>query len=419
MKQRLGRKWFGWRRAMMSLMAALMTTVVLQAPAHAQKAEGLALTPQMGWNSWNKFACDVNEQLIRETADAMVSSGLRDAGYQYINIDDCWQGTRDAQGFMRPDPARFPSGMKALADYVHARGLKFGLYSDAGWKTCGERPGSRGHEFQDARTYAEWGVDYLKYDWCFTDGLKAEGAYLTMSEALRQSGRPILFSLCEWGNSKPWEWASKVGHSWRTTGDIFNCFDCIEDHGDWKAFGVLQIMDMQAHLRAYAGPGRWNDADMLEVGNGMPAHQARAHFSIWAMLASPLIAGNDLRRMDAETLSILGHRPVIAVNQDALGVPGWRHTAEDGVEQWWRPMANGDWVVMLLNRNKQPHAARLDWAKLAVTDSVTGRSADFTGAGYRWQNLWQPAQRGTTAQSLSVSLPAQDVLMLRLARAQR
>ena len=209
--------------------------LALSAPVFAQKFEGLAKTPQMGWNSWNNFACNVNEQLIRETADAIVSSGMKDAGYVYVNIDDCWHGERDAKGFIHENPEHFPSGMKALADYLHSKGLKLGLYSDAGWKTCGGKPGSRGHEHQDALTYASWGVDYLKYDWCETNGLKAEGAYLTMREALRAAGRPVLFSICEWGDNKPWDWAAPVGHSWRTTGDIWDCSDCVQDHGTWQS----------------------------------------------------------------------------------------------------------------------------------------------------------------------------------------
>lgn len=398
---------------MRHLMMVLALLAGAAAPAWAQKFDHLATTPQMGWNSWNKFACEVNEQLIRETADALVSTGLRDAGYQYVNVDDCWQGERDARGFIQADAKRFPSGMKALADYVHAKGLKFGLYSDAGWKTCGGRPGSRGHEFQDAQTYAEWGVDYLKYDWCFTDGLKAEGAYMTMSEALRAAGRPVLFSLCEWGNSQPWTWASKLGHSWRTTGDIFNCFDCIEDRGDWKAYGVLQILDMQQNLRQHAGPGHWNDPDMLEVGNGMPEHQDRAHFSAWAMLAAPLIAGHDVRHTSPQTLAILGNRAVIAVNQDALGVQGWRHAARDGVEFWFKPLTGGDWAFMALNRNRTPRDIAFDWAAEAVRDDLSGRDAAFSGTRYVWRDLWQQRQ-GDTRQPLRVQLPAQDVLMLRL-----
>jgi alpha-galactosidase len=244
----------------------LALTVSIALSVHAQKFENLALTPPMGWNSWNHFACEINEKIIRETADAMVSSGMKDAGYLYINIDDCWHGERDSLGFIHPDSSRFPSGMKALSDYIHSKGLKFGIYSDAGWKTCGGKPGSRGYEYQDALQYAKWGVDYLKYDWCNTDGLNTEGAYLTMRDALHSAGRPVVFSLCEWGNSKPWLWGKNIGHLWRTTGDITNCFDCVVDHGTWKSWGIMYILDMQEGLRTYAGPGRWNDPDMMEVG---------------------------------------------------------------------------------------------------------------------------------------------------------
>jgi len=379
--------------------------------------QAIAATPPMGWNSWNKFACDINEQLVREVADAMVSSGLREAGYQYVNIDDCWQGTRDARGFIQPDPVRFPSGMKALADYVHARGLKFGLYSDAGWLTCGGRPGSRGHEFQDAQTYALWGVDYLKYDWCSTDGLKAEGAYMTMSTALRQTGRPILFSLCEWGQSKPWTWAKGVGHAWRTTDDIFDCFDCVEDRGGWKAFGVLQIMDMQQGLRAYAGPGHWNDPDMLEVGNGMPEHQDRAHLSIWAMLAAPLIAGNDVRHMSGQTRAILARRDVVAIDQDALGVQGWRHAAQDGVEYWFRPLDGGDWAFMALNRTGTPRRIHFDWQAQTVHDEISHRDAMLASTRYRLRDLWRDLDVGDTRHPLDAEVGAQDVVLLRMSAA--
>ena len=385
--------------------------------ADSAQAVDVARTPPMGWNSWNKFACDINEQLVREVADAMVSTGLRDAGYRYVNIDDCWQGARDERGFIQADPQRFPGGMKALADYVHARGLRFGLYSDAGWLTCGGRPGSRGHEFQDAQTYAQWGVDYLKYDWCSTEGLKAEGAYMTMSAALRQAGRPILFSLCEWGQSKPWTWARTVGHAWRTTGDIFGCFDCVEDHGDWKAFGVLQIMDMQEGLRAYAGPGHWNDPDMLEVGNGMTEPQDRAHFSIWAMLAAPLIAGNDVRHMSAQTRSILARRAVIAIDQDALGVQGWRHAAQDGVEYWFRPLDGGDWAFMALNRNAAPRRVHVDWRAQAVHDDLSHRDADLAHVRYVLRDLWRDKDIGDTRRPLDAEVGAQDVLLLRMSPA--
>ena len=395
--------------------ALLLLPLALTAPAaHAQKFDELARTPPMGWNSWNRFGCDISEQLVRETADAMVASGLRDAGYRYLNLDDCWHGQRDSLGFIRPDPQRFPSGMKALADYLHDRGLRLGLYSDAGWTTCGGRPGSRGHEYQDALTYAGWGVDYLKYDWCDTEGLRAEGAYLTMRQALRAAGRPVVLSLCEWGGSRPWTWAADVGHLWRTTGDVTACFDCVVDHGSWKSFGVMPILDLQDGLRDYAGPGHWNDPDMLEVGNGMSESEDRAHFSMWSMLAAPLIAGNDLRTMSPQTRAILTNREVIAVDQDSLGVQGFRYAAADSVEIWFRPLAGGDWAMAVLNRGRRARPVRFDWAHEAVRDSLSGRRADFAAAPYRLRDLWTGRDLGTTARPLAASVPAHDVLLLRL-----
>ncbi len=394
--------------------APLGAALLLGHPALAQKFEGLARTPQLGWNSWNKFACNVSEQMIRETADAMVASGMKQAGYRYVNIDDCWHGERDERGFIQPNKERFPSGMKALADYVHAKGLALGIYSDAGWKTCGGKPGSRGHEYQDALTYAEWGIDYLKYDWCNTNGLKAEGAYLTMREALRTAGRPVLFSLCEWGDNQPWSWAKDVGHSWRTTGDIATCFDCVVDHGTWKSLGVLQILDKQDGLRAYAGPDHWNDMDMLEVGNGMSATEDRAHFSIWVMMASPLIAGNDLRTMSKETTAILTNKAVIAVNQDPLGIQAFRHSVKDSVDFWFKPLAGGDWAVMVLNRNAELRKVNLDWRAQKVVDDLSKRDARLATTRYALRNLWTGAAAGHTDKPLVADLPGHDVLLLRL-----
>ncbi|HPR89632.1 MAG TPA: alpha-galactosidase, partial [bacterium] len=330
-------------------------------PLLAQKYNGLALTPPLGWNSWNKFGCDVSESLIRSAVDAMVSSGMQAAGYRYIVIDDCWHGKRDADGFIQPDPVRFPSGMKALTDYIHSKGLKFGIYSDAGWKTCGGRPGSRGHEYQDALQYARWGVDYLKYDWCYSDDLNAKGAYTTMREALAAAGRPIVLSLCEWGSNKPWEWARDVGHLWRTTGDITAIFDGIEDHGSWKSLGVMQILDLQEGLRTYAGPDHWNDPDMLEVGNGMTATEDRAHFSMWCMLAAPLMAGNDLSAMTPETRAILTNVEAIAVNQDSLGIQGFRALVADSLQIWFKPLVRDEWAVCFLNRSKLAKPVTYAW----------------------------------------------------------
>jgi alpha-galactosidase len=396
------------------LLAFMAIAAALPAAAIAQKFAGVAETPPMGWNSWNRFGCSVDEKLIRETADAMVASGMRDAGYVYVNIDDCWQGTRDAAGVIRPDPERFPSGMKALADYVHARRLELGLYSDAGWKTCGGRPGSRGHEYQDALTYAAWGVDYLKYDWCNTEGLKAEGAYLTMREALAAAGRPIVLSICEWGTDEPWTWGKDVGHLWRTTGDIHPCWDCEIDHGGWSSLGVLRILDKQRGLRAHAGPGHWNDPDMLEVGNGMTAGEDRAHLSLWAMLAAPLIAGNDLRTMSVETRRILTNAEVIAVDQDPLGVQGLRWRAEGDVETWIKPLAGGAWAVCVLNRGAAARPVSLDWRNEPMADDLSGRKAAFDTTVYRVRDLWEARDLGTTGTPLRAEVPGHGVLMLRL-----
>jgi alpha-galactosidase len=385
--------------------------------AHAQKFDGLALTPPMGWSSWNAFGCAVDEKLVRETAEALVATGLREAGYTYVNIDDCWQGDRDELGFIRPDAKRFPSGMKALADFVHARGLMLGIYSDAGSTTCGGRPGSRGREYQDALTFARWGIDYLKYDWCDTAGLAAEASYTTMRDALRAAGRPVILSICEWGDTKPWLWGKAVGHLWRTAGDIHPCWDCEVGHGTWSSWGILRILDRQAGLRGHAGPGHWNDPDMLEVGNGMTESEDRAHFSMWAMLAAPLIAGNDLRSASQATLRILADREVIAIDQDPLGIQGFRYGSEDGVEVWFRPLAGGDWAMAVLNRGAAAREVRFDWAAEPVRDDLSGKAAAFDSAVYSIRDVWAKRNLGTTRTPLTARVPAHDVLLLRLVKA--
>ena len=385
--------------------------------ALAQKFEQLALTPPMGWNSWNKFACDVNEQLIRETANAMATNGMKDAGYQYVNIDDCWQGQRDARGFIRPDPKRFPSGMKALARYVHSKGLKLGIYSDAGANTCGGRPGSRGHEYQDALAYAHWRVDYLKYDWCGCDDLDARGAYATMRDALHAAGRPIVFSMCEWGQRQSWLWAHDISHLSRTTTDICPIFEGIIDHTNWQQWGVLRIIDAQKPLRTFAGPGHWNDPDMLEVGNGMTASEDRAHFSMWCMLAAPLISGNDLRHMSRKTAAVLLNRDVIAVDQDKLGVEGFPYATNGTVETWFKPLDGGAWAMCLLNRSREAQTVSFNWKSEAVADTFSKREAKFDTATYAIRDLWTNHDLGTTAQVLSAEVPGHDVLMVKLAPA--
>jgi len=383
----------------------------------SQKFDSLALTPPMGWNSWNKFACNINEKVVRETADAMITTGLKDAGYTYVVIDDCWHGQRDSQGFIQADPEKFPSGIKALADYVHSKGLKFGIYSDAGWKTCGGRPGSRGHEYQDAMMYAQWGVDYLKYDWCNTEALKAEGAYLTMRNALYAAGRPIVFSLCEWGDNKPWDWGKPIGHLWRTTGDISHCWDCEDNHGTWSSWGVLRILDKQEGLRKFAGPDHWNDPDMMEIGNGMSVSEDRGHFSMWCMLAAPLIAGNDIANMTKETREILTNKEAIAIDQDALGVQGFKYAAKDGLETWFKPLQNGDWALCFLNRGDKPMPVNFDWTKEAVYDAeVSKLNTSFDKITYKVRDVWAHKEIGTTKKPLVTTVPQHDVLMLRLVK---
>jgi alpha-galactosidase len=396
-------------------LAALLCFAIL--PVQAQKFEGLAMTPPMGWNSWNKFGCDVNEQKIREVADAIVASGLKDLGYEYVVIDDCWHGERDSLGFITANVEHFPSGIKALADYIHSKGLKFGIYSCAGNKTCGGKPASRGHEYQDALTYAKWGVDYLKYDWCDTEGLNAVGAYTTMRDALYAAGRPVVFSLCEWGNNKPWLWAKEVGHLWRTTGDVYNCFDCVKNWGTWNSWGVMQILDMQDGLREYAGPGHWNDPDMMEVGNGMPVNEERAHFTMWCMLAAPLIAGNDVRNMTIETFSVLSNKEVIDIDQDSLGIQGFKYASKDSVETWLKPLKNDQWVVCFLNRSTSTKNIEMDWKTFSVTDSLSNRILDTTGKQiYKISNLWLKKNTGDTRKVLKSTIPGHDVLCLKLSK---
>ncbi|MFA6592740.1 MAG: glycoside hydrolase family 27 protein [Bacteroidales bacterium] len=380
----------------------------------AQKFPDLALTPQMGWNTWNKFAGNINEQLIKETADRMVELGLVDAGYIYLNLDDCWHGERDANGFITENKEKFPLGMKALGDYIHSKGLKFGIYSDAGRQTCACFPGSAGHEYQDALMYAKWGVDYLKYDWCFTDNTNPVGAYTLMRDALYAAGRPVLFSMCEWGTSSPWRWAKDVAHSWRSTGDIGVGFSKDIDNGTWKSLSVLSILDRQDTLRKYAGPGHWNDPDMLEVGNGMSVNEDRAHFTMWCMLAAPLILGNDLTSITKETLAIITNKDMIAVDQDSLGVQGLKLKAENGVEYWFKPLKNGDWAFVILNRNERQVNLKVDWKDFVFTDPLSSRSTEFDKAIYSYVNLWDKGVKGKTKSPMSVIVPGHDVAAYRL-----
>jgi alpha-galactosidase len=385
---------------------------------NAQKFEGLALTPPMGWNSWNTFQTNINEQLVKETADIIISSGMKDAGYRYIVLDDGWMAMeRDSiTGDLIPDPKKFPNGMKAVIDYVHSKGLKFGLYNCAGTKTCAGYPGTRGYEYQDARLYAALGIDYLKFDWCSSDGLNAIESYTTMSKALKAARRPIIFSLCEWGGNKPWLWAKNVGQLWRTTGDINAIFDGIKSYGNWHANGVMTIVDMQDTLRKYAGPGHWNDPDMLEVGNGMRVSEDRAHFSIWCMLAAPLMTGNDIRKMTKETNAVLTDKDLIAIDQDAKGIQALKYSVKDSVQTWLKPLQNGDWAVCFINRSLSPKDLLIDWKQMIVNDNLSAMELNAVKNNYQVRDVWAKNNVGTTAKPFKAVLPAHDVIVLRLTK---
>jgi alpha-galactosidase len=385
----------------------------------AQKFENLAPTPPMGWNSWNTFQTNINEELVKGIADVFVASGMKDAGYTYIVLDDGWMAMeRDPKtGDLIPDPKKFPNGLKPVIEYVHSKGLKFGLYNCAGTKTCAGYPGTRGYEYQDARFYASLDIDYLKFDWCSTERQDAMESYTTMSKALKAAGRPIVFSLCEWGDHKPWLWAEPVGQLWRTTGDISALFDGIKDYGNWHANGVMTIVDMQDTLRKYAGPNHWNDPDMLEVGNGLTNAENRSHFSLWAMLAAPLMAGNDIRKMDEQTRSVLTNKDVVAVNQDALGVQGFRYSKrEDSLQIWFKPLSNGEWAMCVVNRSSVLKPFEFNWQNEVVNDELSKRGLHADAIVYKLRDLWTKKDAGTTKKALKAVVQPHDVLMLRLTK---
>ncbi len=383
----------------------------------AQKYERLSPTPPMGWNSWNTFQTNISEDLVKGIADTMVSSGMKDAGYTYIVLDDGWMMMqRDSiTGNLIPDPVKFPHGMKALADYIHSKGLKFGLYNCAGTKTCAGYPGTRGYEYQDARYYASLDVDYLKFDWCYADSLNAVEAYTTMSKALLAARRPIVFSLCEWGSHKPWLWAAKVGQLWRATGDVGAYFDTVPHNKEWKPQTVTQIIDQEANIRQYAGPNHWNDPDMLEVGNGMREGEDRAHFSMWCMLAAPLIAGNDIRKMSTATRAILTNKEALAIDQDALGVQGFRYATKDSVETWLKPLTNGNWAVCFLNRSALPQKINFNWKNENINDTLLSKQLD-AAITYTITDVWTKKNFANTSKPLTATVPSHDVLMLRLSK---
>ncbi|MBM9503001.1 glycoside hydrolase family 27 protein [Actinacidiphila acididurans] len=365
------------------------------APRAAALGNGLAPTPQMGFNDWNAYGCNVSESLIKSTALAMHNNGMQTAGYSYVNIDDCWMThSRDAAGRLVPDPAKFPDGISGTASYVHSLGLKLGIYEDAGTATCAGYPGSLGHETTDAQTFASWGVDYLKYDNCNNTGVPAQTRYTAMRDALASTGRPILFSLCNWGQENVWTWGAGVGNSWRTTGDINASFS-----------SMLSIFHSNVGLASYAGPGHWNDPDMLEVGNGsLTAAESQSEFSLWAEMAAPLIAGTNVASASAATLSVLTNSRVIAVDQDSLGKQGTMVSTSNGLDVLAKPLANGDVSVALFNETGS-----------AATISTTAAAIGKTGSsGYTLTDLWSGAV-SSTAGTISASVPAHGTAMYRVA----
>ena len=368
----------------------------IEPPAlHTVPYNGLAKTPPMGWNSWNLFAGRIDDKTVRGIADAMVSSGMRDAGYIYVNIDDTWEGHRDASGVLHSN-SKFPD-MKALADYVHSKGLKLGIYSSPGPTTCAGYPASYGHEEQDAKTFAGWGIDYLKYDWCSAGGIYTDAqlqpVYQKMADALQASGRPIVFSLCEYGNGAVQTWGAKVsGNLWRTTGDI---------RDEWSS--MLANIEKQAPTAPYAGPGHWNDPDMLEIGNGhMSADEYRTHMGLWALTAAPLLAGNDIRNMSPETKSILLNREVIAIDQDTLG----RQAApvkQGNLELWVKPLADGGVAVGMVNVGDAPTPGTIQVSGLNLPHSPT-----------KARDVWTHTDVKFTNGGYTATIPPHGILMLRL-----
>ena len=365
---------------------------LLSLPVHAA-GPPVAATPPMGWNSWNHFHCKVTAADVRAAADAVATNGMKDAGYVYVNIDDCWQGVRDSSGMIQANE-RF-GDMKALADYVHAKGLKIGIYSSPGPKTCAGFEGSYGHEEQDAQQYAAWGFDYLKYDWCSAATVytpeQMPDVYRKMHDALARTGRPIVYSLCQYGLGMVWSWGASVGANlWRTTGDIKDTYD-----------RMSLIGFQQNGLGKFAGPGHWNDPDMLEIGNGgMKPDEYITHMTLWCILAAPLLAGNDLSQMTPETLAILTNKEVIAVDQDPRGIEGRRIAEEGPLEVWAKPLAHGSVAVALFNRGESSNPMTVNFKALGFSGSV------------RVRDLWQHKDLGRFSGSFTANVPRRGAALI-------
>ena len=399
----------------MKILTILLLTII-SSGMFAQNYDGLAKTPPMGWNSWNLFEGDVSEDLLKGIADAMVNTGMLDAGYEYIIIDDIWQGGRDNRNNIIPDSEKFPNGMKALADYIHSKGLKFGIYSTAAKRTCAGYTASAGFEEQDARSFAKWEVDYLKYDYCNAPGdmLSAMGLYKKMGDALKKTGRPIVYAICEWGQRKPWLWGKEVGgHLWRTTWDSRDYWKS-EGYTNGQA-GIMNILDKQEGLEKYAGPGSWNDPDLLMVGlwgkgkssshggkSGCTYNEYKSNFSLWAILAAPLIVNLDVRNMDEQSKEILLNKEIISIDQDPLGKQGYKIRDNGDFEVFYKPLAGDEIAICFLNRGDETIKLNINWKDLGIHDYFLIR------------DLWKKKHIGNTDKNFKAKLESHDVIMLRL-----
>jgi alpha-galactosidase len=386
------------KRSFASQTGFVLVSCLLQGMAFAQQPQ-LARTPPMGWNSWNHFHLDIDDATIRAQATALVKSGMKAAGYEYVLIDGGWEGYHDTNGIFHPDPKKFPD-MKALCDYLHSLGLKAGIHTSPGPTTCRGREASYGHEKQDAETFARWGIDFVKYDWCSGDEVykpdEMQAAYKKMHDDLAATGRPILYSLCQYGMQDVWKWGPSVGgQMWRTTADIGDNYN-----------SMILIGFAQNGLEKYAGPGHWNDADMLEIGNGkMTDDEYRTQMTLWCILAAPLFAGNDLTKMSPATLEMLTNPEVVAIDQDAAGVQGHRAWQEGPTQAWIKPLADGTSAIALLNTQTRPATVTVNLNELGVPETIQAR------------DVWQHKDLGTLHQRLTVSLPRHGAMLLKVSKA--
>lgn len=411
------RAWRSWTRVAVAWLWCLQLSLAVD--------NGVARTPPMGWNSWNTFRCDVSAELIKNTADAIVQLGLRDLGYRYVNIDDCWQASeRDAQGHVVPDPNKFPQGMKDVADYVHQKGLYLGIYTDAGNRTCAGYPGSWGHEQLDAQDYASWGIDFVKEDWCYMETCIVEegcpvpvphetayDAYRKMGEALNSTGRPVVFSLCSWGHGDAQVWGEGIGNMWRTNRDLFDVWEFgLDTNVPTYGTSIMQAVRGQAMMWKFAGPGAFNDPDMLVVGlDGMTLpedpsvvigklnkDEERSHFALWCIMAAPLLVGADVRNLSDAALTILRAKEVIAIDQDPLGIQGRIIQEEEGFQIWRKPLSNNKWAFLMLNTGDHMRDITLSFhgAVPSNTFACESRSAHL-------RDPWQEKDIGTYRESFT------------------